>query len=239
MKIGLTYTGSQEKNENYIRWLRGNENVEIIKLSVENNNAEEIKNCDGLLLSGGRDIHPKYYGSGNSSYRNVPQDGFDEKRDEFEMSVFELAQENELPVLAVCRGLQLVNCILGGNLKQDLGRQLNLIHRAENGKDKAHGLNIGPDTQLGELTHNSRVVVNSAHHQAIQRPAKGLRVNCVSDDGTIEGLEWADRSNKPFLICIQWHPERMFKFGLENSAMSGTIRTKFIEEINKTRANKK
>jgi putative glutamine amidotransferase len=239
VKIGLTYTGSQEKHENYVRWLKRNENIEVLKLSVENKNAGEIKNCDGLLLSGGRDIHPKYYGSGNSNYRNAPQDGFDENRDEFEISVFKLSQESDLPVLAVCRGMQLVNCILGGNLKQDLGRDLNLIHRAENGNDKAHGLNIESGTQLGELTNNRRVVVNSAHHQSIKRPASGLRVNCVSDDGTIEGLEWADGSNKPFLICIQWHPERMFKFDLENSAMSATIRNKFIEEIKKTRANKK
>ncbi len=239
MKIGLTYTGSQEKHENYVRWLKENENIEVIKLSVENKNADEIKKCDGLLLSGGRDIYPKYYGSRNFNYPNAPQDGFDENRDEFEISVFKLAQEKDLPVLAVCRGLQLVNCVLGGNLKQDLGRPLNMIHRAEGGNDKAHGLNIVSGTQLAELTNSRRGVVNSAHHQAIKRPAKGLKVNCVSDDGTIEGLEWADRSNKPFLICIQWHPERMFKFDLENSTMSGAIRNKFLEEIKKTRAEKK
>jgi putative glutamine amidotransferase len=233
VKIGLTYTGSQEKHENYIRWLKKNENIEVLKLSVENKNAGEVKYCDGLLLSGGRDIHPKYYGSRNSNYRNAPQDGFDENRDEFEISVFELAQENNLPVLAVCRGLQLVNCILGGNLKQDLGRPLNLIHRAVNGNDKAHGLNVESGTQLGGLTDSRRLVVNSAHHQAIKRPAGDLKVNCVSDDGTIEGLERAERSNKPFLIGIQWHPERMFKFDLENSAMSAAIRNKFIEEIKK------
>jgi len=78
-------------------------------------------------------------------------------------------------------------------------------------------------------------VVNSAHHQAVNVPGNGLKVNCIADDGTIEGLEWADTANKPFLLCIQWHPERMFQFGLDNSPSSKNIRNKFIEEINKSK----
>ncbi len=238
MKIGLTYTGSSEKHDNYVRWLKGNEDIDVIQLSAENKNAGETKQCDALVLSGGIDIYPKFYKSKKFNYANHPEK-FREDRDEFEISVFYIAQENKMPVLAVCRGFQLVNCILGGNLQQDLGTALNKIHRAENNLDKAHGLNIEPGTLMNDIIQVQRSVVNSAHHQALKKIGKGLKINCVSDDGTAEGFEWGDQLNKPFLLGIQWHPERMFKFGLQDSPLSSAIRKRFIEEIKKSMTNRK
>jgi putative glutamine amidotransferase len=241
MKIGLTYTGTEEKHQNYIRWLMGNEEMEVIKLSVDDT-SDELKKYDGFVMSGGTDVHPKYYKSKKINYPNAPT-AFDEKRDEFEISVFRSAQENNIPVLGVCRGFQLINCIYGGTLQKDLGKALNIIHRAqtENGiqKDKAHGLNIEPGTLLSVICGPGRFVVNSAHHQAVKKTGKGLKVNCMADDGTIEGLEWANPSGKPFLLAVQWHPERMFKFQLENSPVSKGIRDRFIEEIKKSIGDKK
>lgn len=238
MKIGLTYTGSAEKHDNYVRWLIGNQDIDVIQLSAENKNADEIKQCDALVLSGGIDIHPKFYKSKKFDYANHPEK-FREDRDEFEMNVFQIAQQNKMPVLAVCRGFQLVNCILGGNLQQDLGASLNKIHRAENNLDKAHGLNIQPGTLMNDITQVQRSVVNSAHHQALKKIGKGLKINCVSDDGTAEGFEWSDQSGKPFLLGIQWHPERMFKLGLQDSPLASPIRKRFIEEIKKSMTNRK
>jgi putative glutamine amidotransferase len=241
MKIGLTYTGTEEKHQNYIRWLMSDEDIEVIKLSPDDT-SDELKKYNGFVISGGTDIHPKYYKSKIINYPNAPS-AFDEKRDEFEISVFKTAQENNIPLLGVCRGFQLINSIYGGTLQQDLGKALNIIHRAqtENGiqKDKAHGLNLEPDTLLSDICGPGRFVVNSAHHQAIKKIGKGLKVNCIADDGTIEGLEWANPSGKPFLLAVQWHPERMFKFQLENSPVSKGIRDRFIEEIKKSIANKK
>ncbi|MEI9808751.1 MAG: gamma-glutamyl-gamma-aminobutyrate hydrolase family protein [Bacteroidota bacterium] len=241
MKIGLTYTGSEEKQQNYTRWLMGNEPVEVVTLSADDN-INELNGYDAFVLSGGTDIHPKYYKSKKFAYPNAPF-RFEEKRDEFEIAIFKSAQKNGIPVLGVCRGFQLINCILGGKMKQDLGDGLNKIHKAEVKnqiqKDKAHGISIEPGTFMERICGGDRFVVNSAHHQAVKKTGKGLKVNCIADDGTIEGVEWADPSGKPFLLAIQWHPERMFKFHLENSPVSKAIRDNFIEAVQKSMADKK
>jgi putative glutamine amidotransferase len=237
MKIGLTYTGDAEKHQNYKRWLKGDEEVSITRLSAADNNLDSIKHCDAIVLSGGKDIHPKYYKNKKTSYPEKTG-SFDKKRDEFEIAVFKSAQRNNIPVLGVCRGLQLINCILGGNLKQDLGKALNKIHRFEI-NDKAHGLNIEPGSLLYEITQIKRGVVNSAHHQGIKTLGDGLQINCRADDGTIEGFEWADKKEKPFMLCVQWHPERMFKLQLGESPLSKAVRNRFMEEIKRSKANKK
>ncbi len=237
MKIGLTYTGDKEKHQNYIYWLKGNNDISIITLSAEENNGELVNECDGLVLSGGIDIYPAYYKSSKTDYPNRPSQ-FQQQRDEFEIAAFNTAQEKNIPVLGVCRGLQLINCIYGGTLKQDLGKAPNSTHKAEVvnqvQKDKAHGISIETNTLLHDLVNSNRQVVNSAHHQAVQRLGKGLKINCYSDDGLIEGFERADTNGKPFLLAIQWHPERMYQFNLQESPVTKAIRDHFIEEIKKS-----
>jgi len=76
--------------------------------------------------------------------------------------------------------------------------------------------------------------INSAHHQCIEELGDGLMINCIAEDGTIEGTEWKEKSGKPFLLCVQWHPERMYKFHLQDTPLSKNIRTRFIEEIKKS-----
>jgi len=230
VKIGLTYTGSPEKHQYYIDWLKGHDNIEIIRLSADDNNLSEIENLDALVLSGGRDMHPKYYGKTKVDYNESPG-SFDEKRDEFEMNAFKLAQENHLPVLGICRGLQLINCALGGDLKQDLGA-LDTTHQGN--PDKQHATNIETGTLLHDVVGKESGDINSAHHQAIDHVGKDLRVNARATDGTIEGIEWNDRSGKPFMLAVQWHPERMFRFNLQDSVLSKNIRNRFIEEVRKS-----
>lgn len=234
MKIGLTYTGTEEKHANYINWLKAGTDhpVEVITLSAENDNLHQLEQCDALVLSGGIDIEPELYGKGKN-YAHAPEH-FNKKRDAFETALFNLAQQKNLPVLGVCRGMQLVNCILGGTMQQDLGSSKNKIHRSENLVDKAHGASVVPASLLHEVIKEDRVVVNSAHHQAVKRIGKKLQANCYADDGTVEGLEWKTKKNKPFLLCIQWHPERMYKFQLQDAPVSKMIRERFIEEIKKS-----
>lgn len=236
IKIGVTYTGTDEKHSNYVQWLKGSEHMEIITLSPLHTELESIKHFDGIVLSGGIDMHPKYYHSDSINYPNAPEH-FHENRDEFEMIVFEISQQYHIPLLGVCRGMQLVNCILGGTLIQDIGPEANAIHRYEH-NDKAHGINIVPDTLLNEITGVERSVTNSAHHQSIFTLGKGLVSNCIADDGIIEGVEWTEKENKPFFMGVQWHPERMYKFHLMESPVSKNIRNRFIAEIKNAIENK-
>jgi putative glutamine amidotransferase len=234
INIGIT---DCSKFQNYKEWFADQPGVAVIQLAYHLDS--DVNLCDGILFTGGTDIHPGFYGSKKKDYIGHPEQ-FDEKRDEFEISVFESTQKRDIPVLAVCRGLQLVNCILGGTLKQNLGFALNRIHCAERSlidprvkNDKAHGVNIEPGTIISEIAGVERSVVNSAHHQAVNKLGSRLKVNCRSDDGTVEGLEWEDKSGNPFLLAVQWHPERMSRFQLENSPLSKKIRERFIDEIKK------
>lgn len=236
MKIGITQTENPAKQQFYADWLRANEDIEIIKLSADEQNLEAINSCDALVLSGGIDVHPKFYG-GNTDYLANPK-ALNEKRDEFEIAAFHSAQENNIPVLGICRGMQLINVIHKGTLIQDLGKEN--LHETHNGNpDKSHHISIRKDSLLHEITGETNAEINSAHNQAINKLGAGLVINAKSDDGTIEGIERADRSGKSFLLGIQWHPERMFKFQLENSPLSKMIRDRFITAIKKSIANKK
>jgi putative glutamine amidotransferase len=236
IKIGVTYTGSDEKHSNYTRWLKGNDAVEITTLSPLHTGIETIESFDAIVLSGGVDMHPKFYHNNITAYPNAPVH-FHEKRDEFEIAVFKLSQQHQLPVLAICRGMQLVNCVLGGSLTQDIGTTANAIHRFEE-QDKAHGINIVKGTLLNEITGVDRTMTNSAHHQCIDALGKGLVVNAASDDGIIEGVEWIEKENKSFFLAIQWHPERMYKFHLSGLPASKNIRDRFMKEIKRSMESK-
>ena len=232
IRIGITYTGTDEKHSNYVRWLKGNEHIEVITLSPLHTDLESIKDFDGIVLSGGVDMHPKFYNSNIINYPNAPL-YFHEKRDEFEIEVFEISQQNNIPLLAVCRGMQLVNCVMGGTLKQDIGTTANAVHRFEQ-HDKAHGINITPDSLLHDITEVARTIANSAHHQSIDKIGKGLAINCIADDGIVEGVEWIEKENKSFFLGIQWHPERMYKFHLGELPAAKNIRDRYIKEIKKS-----
>ena len=236
IKIGLTYTGSDEKHEYYVNWLKGNDDIEVIRLSAEDGNLQLVKTVDAIVLSGGVDAHPQSYGSNNTHYPNAPA-AFNEARDEFESAVFLLTQQLHIPVLGVCRGMQLINCILGGNLIQDIGEEANNHHR-NLGEDKKHPVIILPESLLGEITSLQKDDANSAHHQSINHLGAGLMVNAKSTDGIIEGIEWADKTEKPFLLGIQWHPERMFKLHLQGATLSKNIRDYFIKQVENSKATK-
>ncbi len=239
MKIGLTYTGSAEKHQNYVDWLKGTvrsespgiHEIEVIKFSVGDDNFEEIRSCDGLVLSGGVDIHPSLYG-GKLQYMKAPKKGWEKDRDLFERSLFQFAMEHDLPVLGVCRGLQLINVCLNGSLVQDLGEKRDETH--ENiVEDKRHPVLIEEDSLLHIIAGEKKGEANSAHHQAIDKLGDGLSVNSRAEDGTIEGIEWAAPDGRPFMVAVQWHPERMFINGFADSFLYKSIRDWFIDEIKK------
>jgi putative glutamine amidotransferase len=230
IKIGLTYTGSEAKHNNYVKWIKEDDDtIEVLKLSAEENNLEKVPELDALVMSGGIDTHPKHYGSTITDYPNAPEK-FNEARDEFEIAVFNLALQQNLPTLAICRGMQLVNCILGGDLKQDLGEEKNELHRNVDDPQK-HEVIIQPGTLLHTVTEKETDVADSAHHQCINHLGRGLMENAKSHDGIIEGIEWADKKDKPFFLAVQWHPERMHLLDIQSSALSKNIREYFLKTV--------
>lgn len=233
MKIGLTYTESRW--ENYPKWIKGNDNnIEIVELHWEKHDKEEVwdlvEDCDGIVLTGGVDIHPKYYDNPRLKFPNG--DGvFNEERDEFEMHVFETAMNFNVPVLAICRGHQLVNVALGGKLMQDLEEGGNKDHRRHGEADGEHEIKITDKSLLAQIAGTTNGTVNSAHHQGISVLADELMASAYSPDNVIEAAEWRDKTGKPWLLCVQWHPERM----KDSNSLSKNIREEFL---NQTQNNK-
>lgn len=223
--IGIT---DCEKYPNYEKWIFEEPDVEVIRLGHQFSNLDEVAKCDGILITGGDDVHPRFYGSNEMHYPNAP-DEFVEDRDEFEIKIFSKSQENNLPVLGICRGLQLINCKLGGTLKQDLG-ELNKIHKRISKDDKIHPVKISDSSLLHEISKINQGDVNSSHHQSIDQLGKDLKINCRAMDGTIEGVERADG---PFLLAVQWHPERMLD---QESPLSKNIKNAFLESVRKSKS---
>lgn len=234
MRIGLTYTGSVEKHSNYSRWIQnGDESIEVIRLSAADDNLAALVGCDGLVLSGGVDIHPSFYGGG-LEYPKGPVDGWQRERDAFELATLEKAWSLGLPVFGVCRGLQLINVYCKGTLTQDLGEAGDAVHQNQGPVDMHHPVLIEADSLLGAIAVKGGTI-NSAHHQAIDRLGEGLRVNCRAADITIEGIEWAEPAGKPFMLAVQWHPERMFTNALTDVWLYADIRDRYLQEIRKQR----
>ena len=153
---------------------------------------------DGLLLAGGDDIDPALFGKVNQGSR-----GIDRARDEAELALLDAFCGAGKPVLAICRGHQVVNVWLGGDLIQDLDPALAPFHGGGEG-DRVHSILTGPDTLLRRL-YGPLLAVNSSHHQALGRLGKGLTVTARSEGGVVEAVE---HESLP-LISVQFHPERM------------------------------
>jgi putative glutamine amidotransferase len=229
-RIGISYC--ENNFQNYWNWFGvedlGND-IELIQLSFQQKNFEDIKSCDGFILTGGVDINPSFYNE-NENYENAPEQ-FRIERDKFEKEIYSFAQQNKLPLLGICRGMQLVNVLEGGKLVQDLGKA-NRVHKKSE-TDKQHEVRIEKQSLLFETCRLAIAKVNSAHHQVVKIDAlgKNLKVNAWSetDDSAPEGLEFNDKTGKAFMLCIQWHPERMMD--KETNPASASIKKRFLKEI--------
>lgn len=171
--------------------------------------------CDGVLFTGGDDICPSHYGKEPSRHLGKLQPN----RDKLELAFFKAAAEADKPILAICRGAQLVNVALGGTLIQDIPTEApsGILHRQSEGKfDYSHEVNVLADTPLAELMGAERIRVNSFHHQAIDALAPSLSVSALADDGIIEAAYMRD---KYYVRIYQWHPERLWDKDSYNKAV--------------------
>jgi len=209
MTIGVTDTFSEDKYEQYLRWLqRTAPEAEYRKLSHVLANADAVELLDGLVLTGGGDIHPKFYEREDALARVR---GVEELRDGFEFELIDRALDRDLPILGVCRGMQTMNVALGGSLIIDLPTDGYKEHRNADASALMHPLGIVPHSMLHLLAGGLDASVNSFHHQAVDRLGRGLIRTAISTDGVVEAAEWALKDDMPFLLLVQWHPERMLE----------------------------
>ena len=205
--IGVTDCSKYATYSNWVQqYDHGNE---IIKLGYKEGNFDDIKKCDGIVLTGGEDVHPRYYKKPDY-YRFCYEDDISESRDEFEWKVLEYTERNHVPVLGICRGMQLANVFFGGTLIPDLPAFGKDDHsKLENGLDRYHELEVSPSSWMQSIVRCTTGIVNSNHHQSIENIAGSLVVSAVSPDGVIEAAERKSGANGSFLCLLQWHPERM------------------------------
>jgi putative glutamine amidotransferase len=175
-----------------------------------------LDGIDGLVLSGGSDLDPGYYGE-----ESVPELGVTlPARDAFEMALLEHALRRQVPIFGICRGMQILNVALGGTLYQDLPSQMDhmvlLGHRQVTPKwQPTHEVEVDEGSGVAKILGTDELKVNSYHHQAIKDLASGLVAVAYSPDGVIEAVESGDLS-KRWMIGVQWHAEAMRDAGPEH-----------------------
>lgn len=182
--------------------------------------------CDGFMFTGGCDIHPTRYGE-----EILPTCGnIQDHRDTIELALFDRAIKTNKPIIAICRGIQLVNVALGGTLYQDIPSQLetDILHKQTQERfEPSHSVQVLENTPLFAMTGGKTTMVgNSFHHQAIKDLGRGLEVMARADDGIIEAVYMPEKKH---VRAYQWHPERLWQIDTNNLA----IFTEFVKACRK------
>jgi putative glutamine amidotransferase len=168
--------------------------------------ARALEACEALVLTGGEDVDPARYGARPSQALGTA----DRARDAFELALFAAARERGLPVLGICRGIQLINVAMGGTLWQDLPseRPGSVNHDPGGPRDaRTHVVRLAPDSRVADALGVAVLRPNSFHHQGIRELATGLVATGWSEDGLIEAVE--TKGDDGWLLAVQWHPEEM------------------------------
>jgi putative glutamine amidotransferase len=169
--------------------------------------ARVLDAADGLMLTGGADVDPARYGAP----RHTTVAHVSAARDATELALLRAAQARGKPVLAICRGIQLMNVAFGGTLVQDIPSEVpNALPHDQDGDHRGarvHGVRIEPDSILARALGATDIQVNSLHHQAPKRIPDTLRLTASAPDGIVEGLEW--RGAEWWAVGVQWHPEEL------------------------------
>ncbi len=176
-----------------------------------------VARIDGLLLSGGRDIDPRFYDE--EPHPNLRPMRLE--RTQSEMVILEESLKRGIPVLGICGGMQLINVFFRGSLYQDIPSQIfgALIHE----KGSVHEVYVEENTLLREITKEKRFSIKSYHHQSVKVLGNGLRISAMCPDGVVEAIEWPNS----FVLGLQWHPER------EGTEVSKRIYRAFVDACRK------
>ncbi|HUD47306.1 MAG TPA: gamma-glutamyl-gamma-aminobutyrate hydrolase family protein [Candidatus Baltobacteraceae bacterium] len=190
--------------------------------------AEAVERSDGVLMTGGDDIDPKLYAKDLPEALAKTVGPLEPDRDTWEKEMIGEILLRQKPLFGICRGHQMLNVALGGTLLVDIPTQMHkaLNHRQMNRKmEPVHEVTIAADSMLRQITGRETLGVNSTHHQAIGRLAQPLRAVATSSDGIIEAVELKETELSPFLLAVQFHPERL----IDNNAVFLQLFRSFIE----------
>jgi putative glutamine amidotransferase len=189
IRVALPFgSGTPESKRDPYRQALAGVNIQPVE------NAATLAGLDGLLLAGGSDVDPARYGAPRQPETEEP----DHDRDSLETALVREALDRDLPILAICRGLQLLNTALGGTLVQHIEG-----HRCPGQRD-VHPIAIAPGSRLQSILNLDRYAVNSRHHQCAGQVASGLAAAATAPDRVVEALELP---GKRFVLAVQWHPE--------------------------------
>jgi putative glutamine amidotransferase len=226
VKIGLSFDEGDPVYRFYIGALmaaaeRAGINVQAFWLAGADRPADEAatKTMEGLIVTGGADVEPQRYAYDDERNLCKPFPG----RDQVELAILDQAFGRRLPMLAICRGMQLINVYQGGTLRPELAHPD--AHALEG--DERHPIICEPHAALPLLVGEHEGRVNSTHRQAVDRLGHGLQIAAKHPDGTIESIEWTRPMRRPWLAAVQWHPERM---GLDEP-FSGAIFRGFLQAV--------
>lgn len=164
--------------------------------------AKLLKHIDGLVIIGGADIPPSFYGEKSKQKIRPIYRG----RTYFEMALYRAAQKKKIPILAICYGLQLLNVIYGGTLHQDIQSEVKTARDHRSKRRPLHRVEIQEGSLCHQIFRKKSFVVHSHHHQAVKVPGRSIKITAVADDGIPEAIEGPPRT-----LAVQWHPERMAK----------------------------
>jgi putative glutamine amidotransferase len=223
-------------SENYINWVhRGDSLAEVIDMKgmPVDSALQLLAGCDAIIFTGGEDVVPSYYGKAADSSRCETNPG----RDSLEFALISEAFRLKMPVFGVCRGQQILNVSLGGTLIIDIPSDHpgNVAHQCENYLQCFHLVKAEKGSQLSTYSKADTGMVTTNHHQAIEKPATGIRISAWSADSIPEAIEWAEPDGKPFFMAVQWHPERMDT----QSPFSMPLMHSFLQAASTYKKNKK
>ncbi|OGX05361.1 MAG: hypothetical protein A3G87_08105 [Omnitrophica bacterium RIFCSPLOWO2_12_FULL_50_11] len=178
-----------------------------------------LRTIDGLLIIGGADIPPSFYGERNRHKIKPMYRG----RIRFDMKLYRMAQHLKLPILCICYGLQLLNVIYGGTLYQDLQKQMRRAKNHQSRRHPMHTLHLDQRSKLIKIFRHQHFMVHSQHHQAVKRLGRSLRAVGYSPDGVVEAVEGPPRT-----LAVQWHPERQ-----DRDPIQKRLFRRFVDECRK------
>ncbi len=227
IKIGFSKASEVGKYQLYVSWLRSiDPSFEYINFyGMEVPEAlEALEKCSGLVLTGGVDVHPSYYGRGEEANRCE----IDQTRDILEFTLIEKAVLLKMPILAICRGEQVLNVSQGGDLIIDIPEDhgKSVIHSSETDDLAYHNIKIDHGSILFNIIGKNSFDIVSVHHQAVKTLAPCFKPTAWAEDGIIEAYEWKEPEGKSYLNAVQWHPEK----GDYYNALSQVIGKDFINE---------